>query len=348
MQISLKSKPVIPQYRSMHATRILVRLAQERGINVTEILKKAGISDVDLDNPDKWVTFDQEISVYMQIVDLVTEPDFGLTIGQNYHIGHLGEWIMAVNCCTNALEAWKTMFELIDLVPVYFQYILEAKGNVATFCLHEITDWGTYRRFLHEAHAVGFYYICCEIMREKIPLIEVRFAYSKPPYADKYGKIFNCPIFFDAAETEAIFDAAYLKKNLPCSNILTKKLYEKECWQVLQNLNLFATTAGRVRYAIMSKNNEFPNMKNLAKSLNMSSQTMRRRLAAEGMEYKSLSRQVREDKACALLTSTNMTIEEIADSLGYSDVANFHRAFKSWTGQTPLGYRRKEALNRVS
>jgi AraC-like DNA-binding protein len=343
MQICLKSKPIIPQYRSMHATRILIHLAQERGINVKEILEKAGLTDADLNNPDKWITFEQEISIYMQIADLISDPDFGLILGQNYHIGHFGEWVMAVNCCTNALEAWKTMFELIDLVPVYFQYILEAKGNVATFTLYEIMDWGSYRRFLHEAHAVGFYYICCEIIREKIPLIEARFAYPKPEYADQYKKIFNCPIVFDAEETQAIFDSSYLKKNLPCSNILTKKLYEKECRQVLQNLNMFATTAGRVRYAILSKKNEFPDMKNLAKSLNMSSQTMRRRLAAEGIDYKSLSRQVREDRACALLTSTNMTMEEIADSLGYSDVANFYRAFKSWTGQTPLSFRRKEA-----
>lgn len=342
MQICLKSKPIIPQYRSMHATHILIKLAQERGINVTKILEKAGLSDADLDNPDKWITFDQEISIYMQIADLITEPDFGLILGQNYNIGQLGKWVMAVNSCINALDAWKTMFELIDLVPVYFQYILEVKGDVAIFRYREIMDLGSHRRFLHEAHAVGFYYICCEIMRERIPLIEARFAYPKPEYIDKYKKIFNCPIVFDAEETLAVFDSSYLKKKLPCSNILTKNLYEKECQQVLQNLNMFATTAGRVRFAILSKKNEFPNMKNLAKSLNMSSQTMRRRLAAEGIDYKSLSRQVREDKACALLTSTNMTMEEIADSLGYSDVANFYRAFKSWTGTTPQNYRRRE------
>lgn len=342
MQIYLKSKPIIPQYRSMHATHILIRMARERGINVTNILEKAGLNDADLNNPDKWITFDQEISIYMQIADLITDPDFGLILGQNYHIGQLGEWVMAVNCCTNALEAWKTMFDLIDLVPVYFQYILEAKGNVATFTLHEIMDLGSHRRFLHEAQAVGAYYICCEIIREKIPLREVRFAYPKPAYADKYKPIFNCPIVFEADETQAVFDIIYLKKNLPCSNILTKKLYEKECRQVLQNLNLFATTAGRVRYAILSKKNEFPDMKKLAESLNMSAQTMRRRLAAEGIDYKSLSRQVREDRACSLLTSTNMTMEEIADSLGYSDVANFYRAFKSWTGTTPQNYRRRE------
>ena len=343
MQICLKSKPVIPQYRSTHALRVLVRLAQQQGIKVTPLLNKAGLQEVDLDNPDKWITFEQELSMYQQISDLISDSNFGFSIGKNYNIGQLGKWIMAVNCCTTAIEAFQTAFALIDLAPAYFQYILEAKGDKAIFRFREIMDFGSYRRFLHEAHTSGVYYVCCEIMRERFDLIEARFAYPKPDSVDEYKKIFNCPLVFDAEESQAIFDSSYLTKKLPCSNELTKNLYEKECRQILQNLNLFTTTAGRVRQALLSKNNEFPNMKNVAKSLNMSSQTMRRRLAAEGVDYKSLSRQVRENKACDLLKSTDMSMEEIADSLGYSDVANFYRAFKSWTGQTPLSYRRKEA-----
>jgi AraC-like DNA-binding protein len=326
----------------MHGARILIRLAQERGMKVTEILKTAGLRDADLDNPDKWITFDQEMSLYRQISDHTTDPDFGLMLGEKYNIGQLGKWVMAVNCCANALEALKMAFELIGLIPVYFQYILEAKGNVADFRLREIMDLGSYRRLFHEAHMVGFYYICRDIMRARLPLIEARFAYPKPEYADKYKKIFNCPVVFGAKETQAFFDSSYLKMNLPRSNMLAKKLYEKECHEDLENLQLFTTTAGRVRHALFSKDNEFPNMKKIAKNINMSSQTMRRRLAAEGIDYKSLSRQVRENKACALLKSTDLSMQEIADRLGYSDVANFYRAFKSWIGKTPLSFRRKE------
>jgi AraC-like DNA-binding protein len=342
MQICLKSKPIIPQHRSTHALRVLVRLAEERGIQVTPLLEKAGLQDADLDNPDKWITFEQELSIYQQISDLIPDPAFGFSIGTNYNIGQLGKWVMAVNCCTTAIEAFQTAFALIDLAPAYFQYILEAKGDIAVFRFREIMDFGSYRRFLHEAHVAGVYYVCCEIMRERFQLIEARFAYPKPDYVDKYKKIFNCPIVFDAEETQAIFNSNYLKKKLPCSNELTKNLYEKECRQVLRNLDLFTTTAGRVRHALLSNNNGFTNMTKLALNLNMSSQTMRRRLAAEGVDYKSLLRQVRENKACDLLTSSNLTMEEIADSLGYSDVANFYRAFKSWTGQTPMSFRRKE------
>jgi AraC-like DNA-binding protein len=339
MRIYLKTEPIIPQYRSMHATRILVGLAEKNGIAVNGILAKAGLDYADLDNPDKWISFEQELSIYLQIADRIPDPGFGLLLGQHYNIGHLGKWVMAVNCCTTAIEAFKTAFALIELAPVYFQYILETKGDTVFFRFREIFDPGKYRRFIHEAHTVGIYYICCEIIRERLPLTEARFAYSKPEYADEYKKIFNCPVIFNADETQVLFAGRYLEKTLPCSNVLTKNLYEKDCRHLLQDLDRFSTTTGRVKQAMLSYDNAFPGMAEIARRFNMSSQTLGRRLAAEGTDFKSLSRQVREKKAHDLLTTTDLSIEEIAGKLGYSDTANFYRAFKSWTGQTPLNFR---------
>ena len=39
------------------------------------------------------------------------------------------------------------------------------------------------------------------------------------------------------------------------------------------------------------------------------------------------------------LRRTKMTSEEIANRLGYSDAANFRRAFTSWTGKNPSDFR---------
>ena len=42
-----------------------------------------------------------------------------------------------------------------------------------------------------------------------------------------------------------------------------------------------------------------------------------------------------------------MGCSEIARQLGFSHVEGFYRAFKRWTGQTPLTYRRARALQRA-
>lgn len=105
---------------------------------------------------------------------------------------------------------------------------------------------------------------------------------------------------------------------------------------------MLTTTTELAKSALLFKDKDLLTRAQPARRLNMSDQTLKRRLAAEGVSYKSLAQGIREKKACGLLRSTELSMEEIADRLGYSDVANFYRAFKSWTGKTPLSYRGKK------
>jgi AraC-like DNA-binding protein len=66
---------------------------------------------------------------------------------------------------------------------------------------------------------------------------------------------------------------------------------------------------------------------------------LNRRLKAEGTTFQKLLDEVRFDAACQLLDTSSIPIAEIAASLGYADPAAFSRAFRRWSGATPL-YRR--------
>ncbi|ODS00359.1 hypothetical protein AUC68_00880 [Methyloceanibacter methanicus] len=68
--------------------------------------------------------------------------------------------------------------------------------------------------------------------------------------------------------------------------------------------------------------------------------TLQRYLSTDGMSYRDLLAYVRSKRAMELLRNTDMTITQIALALGYSEHANFTRAFTRWTGQAPLAYRR--------
>lgn len=48
----------------------------------------------------------------------------------------------------------------------------------------------------------------------------------------------------------------------------------------------------------------------------------------------------RVERAKRLLSSTNLTVKEIAERCGYSNEYNFMRQFKSRTGRTPTEYRK--------
>jgi AraC-like DNA-binding protein len=66
-----------------------------------------------------------------------------------------------------------------------------------------------------------------------------------------------------------------------------------------------------------------------------SSRTLQRRLRNAGVRFHDLLADVRREEALRLVSTTRSTLAEIARDLGYSDLANFLRAFRRWTGTTP-------------
>jgi AraC-like DNA-binding protein len=77
-----------------------------------------------------------------------------------------------------------------------------------------------------------------------------------------------------------------------------------------------------------------------ASRLGVSVRSLQRQLAAEGSSYKEALDAVREDLARTYLATDGPSLAEVAYLLGYSDPSAFHRAFRRWTGVTPLEYRR--------
>ncbi len=87
---------------------------------------------------------------------------------------------------------------------------------------------------------------------------------------------------------------------------------------------------------------EYPDIRDLgavAERLHWSSRTFKRRLRQEGYSFTQLLNQARKREAQRLLLEPGVSIESIAERLGYSDPANFSRAFRKSAGITPSSYR---------
>jgi len=54
-----------------------------------------------------------------------------------------------------------------------------------------------------------------------------------------------------------------------------------------------------------------------------------------------LKDEVRRELATERLTRTSRSIKQIARDVGFQNEKSFIRAFKQWTGESPVEYRRK-------
>src|SRR5262249_51184928 len=77
----------------------------------------------------------------------------------------------------------------------------------------------------------------------------------------------------------------------------------------------------------------------IAGRLHMTTRTLRRKLDGEGTSFRKLVDETKMRVAIRYLRDTDLAIEEIAYSLGFSDPAAFRRAFRRWTGHGPLEFR---------
>ena len=77
----------------------------------------------------------------------------------------------------------------------------------------------------------------------------------------------------------------------------------------------------------------------VSKGMDERVRTLHRRLQDEGQTWRKVLAQTRLRRALAQLSSGHFTVEEIAFTQGYTDIANFRRAFKRWTGRTPSSIR---------
>jgi len=99
--------------------------------------------------------------------------------------------------------------------------------------------------------------------------------------------------------------------------------------------------AASIRQAVetLSCGEDYPSVRKTADFVGMSVRTLQRRLATTGVSHAKLVAQTRFAAAAAVLKQTNAKILDLALDLGYSDHANFTRAFRRWAGCSPQEYR---------
>ena len=108
---------------------------------------------------------------------------------------------------------------------------------------------------------------------------------------------------------------------------------------MLRKLNTKQDIASKVQSLLMHSSGHFPDINHVARELCMSERTLRRRLKDENTHFRQVFDEVKNVLACEYLTTTKITVSEIAHLLGYTECVNFRRAFVRWNELTPNQYR---------
>ena len=169
--------------------------------------------------------------------------------------------------------------------------------------------------------------------------IAVQFVHAAPGYLSEYHRLLGPDVRFGCLHNRMLIDVQWLDVKLPNHHALALRqavaLLELEAAQVHQKLDLIQAVERAIARDLACGSH----IEKIARDLNMSSRTLRRRLTEHSLTFEALQEQVRQARTLSLLANPDMSIERIIEETGYSDVRSFRRAFKRWTGMSPSAWR---------
>ena len=111
------------------------------------------------------------------------------------------------------------------------------------------------------------------------------------------------------------------------------------CDDLLGDLRLRVGVAGKIRAVLLGDIANPPSFEAIAKLLGVNDRSLRRQLRRQGFSFRGLRDELRTQIALRYLRNTTLANDDIALALGFSDAANFRRAFHRWTNKAPSDVR---------
>ena len=145
---------------------------------------------------------------------------------------------------------------------------------------------------------------------------------------------------FDRPQHRLRFARALLDLPITSADPVALELARGQCERELAAI-VDAGLPTRVRTAVAARLDRGAPLPTVAKELRMSTRTLKRKLAEHDTTFSALRDDQRRQRALLLLENRELSIGEIATKLGYSELPNFTRAFRKWTGMTPNAYRER-------
>lgn len=146
------------------------------------------------------------------------------------------------------------------------------------------------------------------------------------------------PVSYSAPWCEVRFPAAIAELPVLGARPAIARVIEERLTRMLEAQVCGHDVSARVRSAAVELMRQGAcDVEQLARALRMSRRSLERALAEEGTSATALVEDERRQLALAWLPE--LSVDEVAARLGYSDARAFARAFKRWTGQAPSSAR---------
>jgi AraC-like DNA-binding protein len=326
-----------------HFPRLMTEVAAEQGADRAALLEGTGITAAMFESPDARLSARQYAQLASNALRLTGNSGLGIDLGRRVQLSNLGLLGLATMSSSSARAAMELGIRYYRMIAPFWDLSLQVDEDVTRVKAREAISLHPLHQMATEILLVTFMSLSRALLGRDVPCREVRLDYPPPPHAARYAEVFgSTPVLFDQPVTEIVVESAILDQKISSSDPVTARVAERQC---ATNLSPSASPEGllaKIRRALEARAGRYASLERMAEALETSPRTLRRSLEEMGTSYQSLVDETRCKHATELLTGTDLSINEIAARLGFSEGRALRRAFKRWTGFTAAKYRQEK------
>jgi AraC-like DNA-binding protein len=324
-------------YESTKLAAVFDMLASH-GCPADAVLRDANIAPQDVHSPRARISLLQLMTVCQNAIRLSTDRHLPYRIRASIHVSTYGMYGYAILCCPDFRKAMDFATDYHALAaPLAAIDFREDQGHASWTIephLHAVSDPALYR-FITEMQIGIHISLMRDIMGPTFAPSEIHLAYPHAGDFDLAPDHVGCPVRFDRPVNQLVFPSRWLDQIAGLGNKTTYPTIVALCDSLLGDLRLRVGVAGKIRAILLRDIANPPTFDAAAKLLGVNERSLRRQLRQQGLSFRGLRDELRSQIALKYLRSTNLANEDIALALGFSDAANFRRAFHRWTNKAP-------------
>ena len=322
------------------AARGILSVAASRGVDVSNLIRDAGVDEQLLAEPGARLPLDSVIRLWEQARRSTLDEAFPLHVAEFLPFGAYKTYDLLLATAPTIGDALQKASRYNGFVNDAFRPFLQQKRGEAYVeymnCEDPQCNPPEYLEFIFACFLLRFRLTTGVNWKPK----EIHFRHSPPRDLSEHYRVFQATIRFRQPATRVILEPSVLRIPQLYADTATSELLDHYIQATLKHSCVFDELTVALRRAVSGQfSSEGTTLSAAARELGMSRRNLQRKLAARGTSYREVCRALRCEFALTLLKRGDISMKEASDLLGFSEPSSFSRAFRKWTGKNPHAYR---------
>ncbi len=317
---------------------LIWKAIESHGCDPRSLFEQAGLDPKKLRDPNGRYPISALTRLWRRAAKSTADSCIGLTAARFLHpttLHALGYSWLASDTLREALERGERYHRLVsngfearlETSPDHYRFVMQP-GEGVVFADEAI-----------DAAMATVLMMCRASCGAEFNPLRVQMTRKTPTDPGAYSRLFRAPVEYGADTNAFLFDKGIADSVLPTGNAELARANDRVITDYLVRFDR-GSIKRRVELKLLEQlSSGHASQDTIAKALHMSPRTLQRKLRDEGATYKELLDSTRRYLAAQYVKESRLSVSEITFLLGFSEPANFSRAFKRWTGRSPSEYR---------